>query len=417
MFLWIRDQKWLPAAAVALTVFLLAGGLDLVFQGPLSLLPAVILCSSIFFSRSIPWLTLSLAVFGLSLTYLFRLQPQLSQLAVLVSLLLIFIFANKKIQLVSAVCIVVFFLSGFNLYLYLFDKTNIFYGLDIQTSSAKATIAVAGSLIILVLSFNSIFLGRLLNLQFNHVGTDYDKALMERELAQAQIMAMEQARRFGIAKDVTEVLVDRLSSTAMLAEAGKFTISAEPSSAPRIFENVIQGLNSSYAELRRLSEIIDSQEMSAKALPGLRDINGLVVAFRELGYEINYRQTGTALELDDGAAVTVYRIVFESLENTKTHAPLGTGIDIDLIWQPDSLRVLVKDNGEETRRALAADNSGYSVTEDQKALVEHLTGPSLKSLAERVQLFEGVIEFTRVPGVGFNVSASFPSISKHLKKA
>ncbi|MEY4418529.1 MAG: hypothetical protein RIQ88_967 [Actinomycetota bacterium] len=417
MFLWIRDQKWLPAAAVALTVFLLAGGLDLMFQGPLALVSAVILCSSIFFSRSIPWLTLSLAVFGLSLTYLLRLQPQLSQLAVLVSLLLIFIFANKKIQLVSAVCIVLIFLSGFNLYLYLFDKTNIFYGLDIQTSSAKATIAVAGSLIILVLSFNSIFLGRLLNLQFNHVGTDYDKALMERELAQAQITAIEQARRFGIAKDVTEVLVDRLSSTAMLAEAGKFTISAEPSSAPRIFENVIQGLNSSYAELRRLSEIIDSQEMSAKALPGLRDINGLVVAFRELGYEINYRQTGTALELDDGAAVTVYRIVFESLENTKRHAPLGTGIDIDLIWQPDSLRVLVKDNGEETRRSLLADNSGYSVAEDQKALVEHLTGPSLKSLAERVQLFEGVIEFTRVPGVGFNVSASFPSISKHLKKA
>jgi signal transduction histidine kinase len=417
MFLWIRDQKWLPAAAVALTVFLLAGGLDLMFQGPLGLVSAVILCSSIFFSRSIPWLTLSLAVFGLSLTYLLGLQPQLSQLAVLVSLLLIFIFANKKIQLVSAVCIVLIFLSGFNLYLYLFDKTNIFYGLDIQTSSAKATIAVAGSLIILVLSFNSIFLGRLLNLQFNHVGTDYDKALMERELAQAQITAIEQARRFGIAKDVTEVLVDRLSSTAMLAEAGKFTISAEPSSAPRIFENVIQGLNSSYAELRRLSEIIDSQEMSAKALPGLRDINGLVVAFRELGYEINYRQTGTALELDDGAAVTVYRIVFESLENTKRHAPLGTGIDIDLIWQPDSLRVLVKDNGEETRRSLAADNSGYSVAEDQKALVEHLTGPSLKSLAERVQLFEGVIEFTRVPGVGFNVSASFPSISKHLKKA
>jgi signal transduction histidine kinase len=417
MFLWIRDQKWLPAAAVALTVFLLAGGLDLMFQGPLALVSAVILCSSIFFSRSIPWLTLSLAVFGLSLTYLLGLQPQLSQLAVLVSLLLIFIFANKKIQLVSAVCIVLIFLSGFNLYLYLFDKTNIFYGLDIQTSSAKATIAVAGSLIILVLSFNSIFLGRLLNLQFNHVGTDYDKALMERELAQAQITAIEQARRFGIAKDVTEVLVDRLSSTAMLAEAGKFTISAEPSSAPRIFENVIQGLNSSYAELRRLSEIIDSQEMSAKALPGLRDINGLVVAFRELGYEINYRQTGTALELDDGAAVTVYRIVFESLENTKRHAPLGTGIDIDLIWQPDSLRVLVKDNGEETRRSLLADNSGYSVAEDQKALVEHLTGPSLKSLAERVQLFEGVIEFTRVPGVGFNVSASFPSISKHLKKA
>ena len=139
MFLWIRDERWLPAAAVALTVFLLAGGLDLVFQGPLALVSAVILCASILFSRSIPWLTLSLAIFRLSLTYLLRLQPQLSQLAVLVSLLLIFIFANKKIQLVSAICLIVLFLFGFNLYLYLFDKTNIFYGLDIQTSSAKAT--------------------------------------------------------------------------------------------------------------------------------------------------------------------------------------------------------------------------------------------------------------------------------------
>jgi len=77
---------------------------------------------------------------------------------------------------------------------------------------------------------------------------------------------------------------------------------------------------------------------------------------------------------------------------------------------------LVKDNGEETAKSIAADESGYSVADDQRALVERPTGPGLTAMAERVALYEGIIDFIKVPGVGFTVSASFPNMAKHVRQ-
>jgi signal transduction histidine kinase len=150
-------------------------------------------------------------------------------------------------------------------------------------------------------------------------------------------------------------------------------------------------------------------------LPGLRDLNPLFISYREFGYAVNYRETGPALELDDGMSLVIYRVVYDCLDNIKKHAPINTGVDVDFIWKDTALQILVKDNGEEVRRELNSEPNEYTVSEDQKALVEHLTGPGLTAMAERVALFEGTIEFTRVPGVGFTVSAAFPNVAKYSK--
>jgi signal transduction histidine kinase len=94
---------------------------------------------------------------------------------------------------------------------------------------------------------------------------------------------------------------------------------------------------------------------------------------------------------------------------------VNTGVDVDFIWKDTALQILIKDNGEEIRRELAQELNTYTVSDDQKALVEHLSGPGLTAMMERVALFEGTIEFARVPGVGFTVSAAFPNVLKHSK--
>jgi hypothetical protein len=79
------------------------------------------------------------------------------------------------------------------------------------------------------------------------------------------------------------------------------------------------------------------------------------------------------------------------------------------------MQVVIKDNGEETSRALEQTLGGYTIEDDQRALVERPIGPGLISMQERAALYEGNIEFVKVPGVGFTVSAAFPNIAKYAK--
>jgi signal transduction histidine kinase len=185
--------------------------------------------------------------------------------------------------------------------------------------------------------------------------------------------------------------------------------------APRLLENLFEGMKKSHAEIRRLSDLLGLQDVKALALPGIRDLPKLFVSYREFGYGVNYRLTGEPIPLDDGAELVLYRIVFESLENIRQHTAESTEVDVDFIWQGTAMQVVIKDNGEETKNRLEKAITGYTEQEDHRALVERPTGPNLTALQERAALYEGSIEFSKVPGVGFTVSAAFPNIAKYRK--
>jgi signal transduction histidine kinase len=197
------------------------------------------------------------------------------------------------------------------------------------------------------------------------------------------------------------------------AEAGLYASKADPTVAPRLLESLLEGVKKSYLEIRRLSDLLGLQKEKALALPGLRDLNSLFVSFREYGYKVTFKEQGQAIKLVSGVELVIYRLVLESLDNIRKHTPLGTEVDIDFMWQGSIFQLTVKDNGEETLRNQSADNSGYSVQDDQKALVERPIGAGLTTMQERTSLYGGTMDFVRVPGVGFYVSASFPEITSY----
>ncbi len=416
MFLWIRDQKWLPALFVALSSSLILGGFDLVIQGPLTLIGTILLSIALALSRALPWVSIGLVAIGTVVPIALGLEPQLSQFQATLALLILAAFATKIQRLVAFSVSVVLATAVLFWVIFTLQSGETIYGVELPADDAKYALAIAGLVAVLAVNGNAWFLGRLLFTQITHVGTDFDRALLERQLAAAQLAVAEQDRRFGIAKDVTDLLLEQVSSTMVTAESGSYAIKSDPSVASRILDAVVGGVKNAFAEIRRLSELLGIQEAKAFALPGLRDLNNLFISYREFGYGVNFRESGDRLDLEDGAALIVYRIVFESLENIRKHAPLGTGVDIDFIWQEKAFQVLVKDNGEETAKSIAADESGYSVADDQRALVERPTGPGLTAMAERVALYEGIIDFIKVPGVGFTVSASFPNMAKHVRQ-
>jgi len=415
MFLWIRDQKWLPALFLALITFLIFGGIDVMYQGLMSLPATVLLTGSIAFARAIPWLSIACFSIGLFVPIYFGLEPQTSQLAATLSLLLLASFGTAIQRRVGYALNA---LLGSVSYFWVVANLPVgarVYGIELPTLDAKIVIAIAGFIAMIAVNANAWFVGRLLITRITHVGTVFDRAILERQVASTQLSLAEQERRFGIARDVNDLLLEQVSATMTSAEAGIYSAKADPSVAPRILESVLDGVKNSYAEIRRLSDLLGLQKEKATALPGLRDINALIVSYREFGFGVNFRQTGQVLELVDGAELVLYRIVFEALENIRKHTPHGTAVDIDFICQPRAMQLVIKDNGEETARALEQGISGYSVEDDRNALVERPVGPGLVAMQERAFLYEGNVEFVRVPGVGFTVSAAFPNIAKYTK--
>jgi signal transduction histidine kinase len=285
-----------------------------------------------------------------------------------------------------------------------------------KSSLGQLNIFLFGALLIGSTTTLSWLAGRLLITRATHVGTSVDRAVADRIQAQQALEIAEQNERFQIARDISELIIQRVSASISLAEGGVYATQGDPSTAPRILENVAESARAGHKELRRLFDMLNKQHQITSAPPRIDDIENLVIAFRQIGYNITLRHEGIRYEVDEGAELAIYRIVFDALENIRKHAPLGTDITIDFAWTETGLQVLLKDNGVELKnRGLSLEELTYTIEEDRKALVETIVGAGLTSMSERAGLYGGTIEATRVPGVGFTVSAIFPDLINSAK--
>jgi signal transduction histidine kinase len=415
MFLWIRDQRWLPTFFLALTCLLLFGGIDLLIQGPTTIAASVALAAAVGFSRALPYLSIALFSAGIFIPLLFSLEPQISQLGTTVSLLILAAFANTTQRWLGFSLNILLGSVAYSVVVLQLPTSGTFYGLVLPSDEAKLALVLAGFVAVIAVNANAWFVGRLLYTRITHVGTEFDKTFLTHQIVSGQLALAEQDRRFGIARDVNDLLLEQVSSTMSAAEAGIYAAKTDPTVAPRLLENLLEGVKKSYAEIRRVSDLLELQKDKALALPGLRDLNNLIVTFREYGYRVTFKEQGDTKKLVSGAELIIYRIIFESLDNIRKHTPVGTEVDIDFMWQGTALQVLIQDNGEETSRAQSKDVTGYSVQDDQKALVERPVGAGLTNMQERASLYSGIMDFIRVPGVGFNVSANFPLITNYAE--
>lgn len=415
MFLWIRDQLWLPTSSLAVICILVFGGLDLLIQGVETIPTSLVLAASVALSRAKPIISIALFSLGIFIPTLLSLEPQISQISITVSLLILASFASTKARWVGFSLNVVLGTIAYFWEVFTLPEQGTFYGVVLPSDEAKAVLAIAGFVAMIAFNANAWFIGRLLHTRITHVGTDFDRALLTHQIVSSQLALAEQDRRFGIARDVNDLLLEQVSATLSSAEAGIYASKADPSVAPRLLENLLEGVRKSYSEIRRLSDLLGLQKEKALALPGLRDLNNLFVTFREYGYRVTFKEQGEPLKLVTGADLIIYRIVFECLDNIRKHTPVGTEVDIDFMWQGTAMQVVIKDNGEETLREQKQDISGYTVEDDQKSLVERPVGAGLTSMQERASLYQGTMDFVRVPGVGFTVSVAFPLISNYVE--
>ena len=415
MFLWIRDQLWLPTSILAFSSLLIFGGIDFLIQGVDAIPAAVVLAAALALSRAKPYISIALFSIGIFIPIYLGIENQISQISISISLLVLAAFASTTARWLGFSLNILLGSITYFWLIFTLPEQGTFYGLELPSDEAKAVLAIAGFVALIAVNANAWFIGRLLYTRITHVGTDFDKAVLTHQVVSSQLALAEQDRRFGIARDVNDILLEQLGTTMASTEAGIYAAKTDPTIAPRLLESLLDGVKKSYAEIRRLSDLLGLQKEKALALPGLRDLNALLVSFREYGFRIAFREQGEPLRLVAGADLILYRIVFESLDNIRKHTPLGTEVDIDFVWQGKAVQIVIKDNGEETLRAQEQDITGYTIEDDKKALVERPVGAGLTAMQERAALYQGTVDFVRVPGVGFSVSAAFPNIANYVE--
>lgn len=414
MIRWIQDHKWLSSSLISAFALLFFGGIDLLAQGTLGLVATSILAASIMFAAKLPQLSIGLVIAGTATELLLDLTPLAGGLSAALSLFLTAAFAKKlwyfvSLSLTIASGLVVTWFNTFGA-----DVNQSIYGLNLQSELSKTTAFITVAL--LVISGNILFwlLGRLAITYEVYVGTEFDRALSSDTQAKLALEVAEQNERFEIARDINELTIQKVTAVISQAEGGAYAAKADPASALRSLERVASSARAAHAELRRLYDMLNKSHSVTAAPPGLEELNALAVTYREFGFNVSISHEGPRFAISEGAGLAIYRIVFDALENVKKHCVIGTDVTIDFSWVEAGMQVLIKDNGTEAFRrgqvSLDLEDSGYTAEDDARALVETIQGAGLTAMRERATLYSGSVEASRVPGVGFTISAIFPHL-------
>ncbi|MEY4398387.1 MAG: hypothetical protein RLZ53_963 [Actinomycetota bacterium] len=261
--------------------------------------------------------------------------------------------------------------------------------------------------------------GRMAYLRIEHIGSPRDRAKTTLNESRLRLEISKQNERLEIAKDLSELLVQRINAIVSVTEGGRYAVRTDPAVTERVFERTYDASREAQKELRRLYDYLNSAIFSDVVMFKISDLQEVAVSLREFGYNTVISEHGDSFALNDGMELCVYKIVYESITNVRKHAPVGTEISIDFLWVEDGLQVLIKDNGEEVdnrnKAALGELVDGYTAAEDLDALIADFDGATLAALRDRAKIYGGRIEATKVPGVGFTISAIFPNLKRQVR--
>ena len=218
---------------------------------------------------------------------------------------------------------------------------------------------------------------------------------------------LARGERARIARELHDVVAHHISMIAVQAETARLTTPGLPSAGARRFAEIGSTARAGLTEMRRLLGIL-REDVSAAApaarnpQPGLTELNQLLDEAREAsGAGVRLIVSGPVARLDQGIELAAYRIVQEALTNARRHAP-GAAVDVELRYQPDTLRLRVRDNGPGSVTGVGVGAAGGGGAPDG-------LGHGLVGMRERAQAAGGSLTAGSVPGGGFMVEATLPA--------
>jgi len=208
--------------------------------------------------------------------------------------------------------------------------------------------------------------------------------------AQAKVAAA--AERARIAREMHDVVAHNVSVMVVQADGAGYVLRSDPDRAASALAAISATGRQALTEMRRLLGVLRSEgdEADLAPVPGLSELRELLDQARAAGLEVTYTLAGTPRELPEGAELAAYRVVQESLTNTRKHAGLAATAAVTLSYERDGLIVQVTDDG-------MAAPSGEPA------------GHGLAGMRERIAMYGGTVTAGPLPEGGFRVRAWLPS--------
>jgi signal transduction histidine kinase len=260
-------------------------------------------------------------------------------------------------------------------------------GLDLYRKIAVALVIFCGTALIAWVFGDSMRYRRAY-----YAALEERAARLERE-ADAQAQIATAAERARIARELHDVIAHHVSVMVVQADGAGYALDGNPERARRALAAISATGRQTLTEMRRLLGLLRSGDARTELTPqpGLGQLRELVEQARAAGMSVSLTQEGTPHPLPEGAELAAYRVVQESLTNTRKHAGLAAAASITLRYDNDGLVVQVSDNG---RGAPAAGDGA---------------GHGLAGMRERVEMYGGTVTAGPLPEGGYQVTAQIPA--------
>ena len=211
-------------------------------------------------------------------------------------------------------------------------------------------------------------------------------------VASAQIRASQAAddERQRIARELHDIVSHGLSAMVVQAAAAAELVDRSPEAARKAMLEVQTAGAGAMTEMRHMLGLMRGSEAAGRRpQPALDDVHELIATEQAAGRPVSLTVQGTPRALPRGLALSIFRIVQESLTNVRKHAH-GTCCEVTITYTPAGLEVGVIDDGA---GAPGPTSPGFGII----------------GMRERARLYGGALEAgPRSPGDGWAVRARFP---------
>lgn len=224
---------------------------------------------------------------------------------------------------------------------------------------------------------------------FEELTTRAEQAEQESARLAREAVDEERAR---IARELHDVVAHQVTVMTLQAEGASRIAGDSDPEVVQALQTIKESGHSALSDMRRMVGLLrdraDSGELAP--LPGLGDLAGLIEQMVASGLPTSLVVSGDPVDLGEGAGLSAYRIVQESLTNVLKHGGSGARAEVNLRYEPESLVVEVLDNG----RGASAPDPGR--------------GHGIVGMTERVAVLGGDFNSGPRPGGGFQVKANIP---------
>lgn len=196
--------------------------------------------------------------------------------------------------------------------------------------------------------------------------------------------------RERIARELHDIVSHGLSAMVVQAAAAAELIDRSPEAARKAMHEVQATGAAAMMEMRHMLGLMRGVDAAGRRpQPALEDVQELIAAEQAADRSVTLTVQGTPRELPRGLALSIFRIVQESLTNVRKHAS-GSRCEVTITYTPDALEVEIVDNGV---RASHPESSGFGII----------------GMCERARLYGGTLDARpRTPGGGWVVRGRFP---------